>query len=86
MASALLNNMSLMMLASLPTIADGEEISDEATQILFGVLDDLQKEKSQVCVIGASHVSTLCRFFQLVFTRSVVFLFFRFTNYHVYFF
>lgn len=48
MSSALLNNMSLALASSLPDATDGEEMSDEATQILFGVLDDLQKEKSQV--------------------------------------
>lgn len=48
MSSALLNNLSLFLAASLPEASDGGELSDEATQILFGVLDGLQEEKSQV--------------------------------------
>lgn len=65
MASALLNNMSLALVASLPDITDGDDMSDEATQILFGVLDDLQKEQSPVCITGATHIFTLsvCLFF-----------------------
>ncbi|CAM9910687.1 unnamed protein product, partial [Sphacelaria rigidula] len=51
MSSALLNNMSLALASSLPDATDGEEMSDEATQILFGVLDDLQKEKSQMVAL-----------------------------------
>lgn len=48
MSSALLNNMSLALSATLPDTTDGEDVSDEATQILFGVLDDLKKETSPV--------------------------------------
>lgn len=49
MSSALLNNIGLSLADALPEARDGQDLSDEATQILFGALDDLQNEASQVC-------------------------------------
>lgn len=53
MCSALLNNIGLSLADALPEAEaearDGQELSDEATQILFGALDGLQDEASQVC-------------------------------------
>lgn len=54
MCSALLNNLSLALAdatsAKAASTTDGSsEMSDEVTQILFGVLDGLQDETSQVC-------------------------------------
>lgn len=49
MCSALLNNMGLSLADALPEARDGQDLSDEATQILFGALDGLQDETSQVC-------------------------------------
>lgn len=48
MASAVLNNMSLVLATSIANVTHDSEMSDEATQILFGVLDGLMEEKSQV--------------------------------------
>lgn len=54
MSSALLNNFSIFLVSQSrhgTANAGGEvEMSDEATQIVFGALDGLQDETSQVCV------------------------------------
>lgn len=54
MCSALLNNFSLVLsdVIASKTAAGvtAVEMSDETTQILFGALDGLQDETSQVCV------------------------------------
>lgn len=47
MSSALLNNFSLL-LANTINSRGSSEMSDEATQVLFGALDGLQDETSQV--------------------------------------
>lgn len=58
MCSALLNNFSLLLAAALPDAREGQELSDEATQILFGALDGLQDETSQVrAAEGSARVS-----------------------------
>ena len=52
MCSALLNNFSLLLASARKSAGTPIEMSDEVTQILFGVLDGLRDETSQVCVHG----------------------------------
>ncbi len=52
MSSALLNNFSLSLANTIKTAGGSGEMSDEATQVLFGALDGLQDETSQVCLFG----------------------------------
>lgn len=49
MCSALLNNFSLLLASAKKSAGTPIEMSDEVTQILFGVLDGLRDETSQVC-------------------------------------
>lgn len=49
MCSALLNNFSLLLASAKKARETPIEMSDEVVQILFGVLDGLQDETSQVC-------------------------------------
>lgn len=51
MSSSLLNNFSLGLLEGLPESTLGIELSDEATQILFGSLEGLEDEASQVVAL-----------------------------------
>ncbi|CAM9440026.1 unnamed protein product [Ascophyllum nodosum] len=51
MCSALLNNLGLWLADSLPEAREGQEPSDEATQILFGALDGLLDETSQMVAL-----------------------------------
>lgn len=48
MSSALLNNYSLLLGDALPSASQGQELTDETTQILFGALDGMQDETSEV--------------------------------------
>ena len=50
MSSSLLNNFSLGLVEGLPETTEGLELSDEVTQVLFGSLEGLEDEKSQVRV------------------------------------
>lgn len=52
MCSALLNNFSLLLASAKDTAETSIEMSDEVTQILFGALDGLRDETSQVCAWG----------------------------------
>lgn len=54
MSSALLNNFSLFLANTMKTAGGSGEMSDEATQVLFGALDGLQDETSQVCFVCAA--------------------------------
>lgn len=52
MSSALLNNVSLSLVDGLPDSTEGVELSDEVTQILFGSLEGLEDETSEVKAAG----------------------------------
>lgn len=54
MSSSLLNNFSLGLVDGLPDSTVGLELSDEVTQILFGSLEGLEDEASQVRAAGSS--------------------------------
>eukprot|EP00904_Undaria_pinnatifida_P002594 jgi/Undpi1/12335/HiC_scaffold_5.g02011.m1 len=51
MSSSLLNNFSLGLVEGLPETTEGLELSDEVTQVLFGSLEGLEDEKSQVVAL-----------------------------------
>ena len=53
MSSSLLNNFSLGLVEGLPDSPSGLELSDEVTQILFGSLEGLADEVSQVRAAGS---------------------------------